>query len=50
MTKGNKPKATPEEILENDRREWTRNIGGIQTQYLARIHDVMHHREHQAEY
>ena len=50
MTKENKPKATPEEVLENDRREWTRNIGGIQTQYLARIHNVMYHREHQAEY
>ena len=50
MTKENKPKATAQEIFENDCKEWTRNIGGIQTQYLARIHDVMHHREHQAEY
>ena len=27
MTEQNKPQATPEQILENDRKEWTRNVG-----------------------
>lgn len=51
MTKTSKPKATTRrEILENDRKEWTRNRGDIQSGYLARLHETMHHRDGQPEY
>jgi hypothetical protein len=49
MTKSSKP-ATHQETLENDRKEWTRNRGDIQSGYLARLHETMHHRDGQPEY
>ena len=50
MTKSIKPQANSEQVLENDRKEWTRNIGDIQSGYLNRLHETMHHRDGQPEY